>query len=324
MTELNLEARGNEQQIIKQYLEENASEILADKINNGVKIEKDGKTLINKKTLDGFMKFATYEAKKQAEKGATSACVRSDVVFGWAIHYFKEESIKEKLYLEDGAEYKPEPKVVEKPYIPPEAEAVKPPEPKNVQQSMLDMFDFDVPERKEESEEEITGEESDEDEIIEAPKEEKKHPLSELYNEYLRYCDEYGSETAVMMRIGDFLEIYGDMAKKISAHAELTLVSRDFGLTERIPMVGIPFHRLEPYLEKFREICAVAIVEKEKEPILMAKIEPLPPPRVEKIGNLSVNTTTGEVIEETETKADEKDPATILKSIFGDELEINL
>ena len=90
MTELNLEAHGNEQQIIKQYLEENASEILADKINNGVKIEKDGKTLINKKTLDGFMKFATNEAKKQAEKGASSACIRSDVVFGWAIHYFEE------------------------------------------------------------------------------------------------------------------------------------------------------------------------------------------------------------------------------------------
>ena len=96
MTELNLEARGNEQQIIKQYLEENASEILADKINNGAKIEKDGKTLINKKTLDGFMKYATSEAKKQAEKGATSACVRSDVVFGWAIHYFEEKSIEEK------------------------------------------------------------------------------------------------------------------------------------------------------------------------------------------------------------------------------------
>ena len=324
MTELNLEARGNEQQIIKQYLEENASEILADKINNGVKIEKDGKTLINKKTLDGFMKYATSEAKKQAAKGASFACVRSDVVFGWAIHYFEESEIIGTLYNEDGTEYKPEPKVVEKPYIPPVAKAVKPPEPKNVQQSMLDMFDFDVPERKEESEEEITEDESEEDEIIEAPKEEKKHPLSELYNEYLRYCDEYGSETAVMMRIGDFYEIYGDMAKKISAHAELTLVSRDFGFSERVPMVGIPFHRLEPYLEKLREICAVAVIEKGKEPILMAKIEPLAPPRVEKIEGLSINTATGEVIEETETKADETNPIAILKSIFGDELEINL
>ena len=316
MTELNLEANTEEQKIIKEYLEENASEILADKINNGVKIEKDGKTLINKKTLDGFMKYATGEAKKQAEKGATSACVRSDVVFGWAIHYFEEENIEGTLYNEDGTEYKPAPKEVPKPYIPPAVKEVKPPEPKNEQQSMLDMFDFDVPERKYEDEEE--------EEVIEAPKEKKKHPLSELYNEYSRYCDDYGTETAVMIRIGDFYEIYGGMAKRIADHAELTLVSRDFGLTERVPMIGIPFHKLEFYLEKFREICGVAIIEKGKEPVFIAKKEPLPPPRVEKIGDFSVNTTTGEVIEETETKADEKDPIAILKSIFGDELEINL
>ena len=315
MRELNIEANTEEQKIIKEYLEENASEILADKINNGVKIEKDGKTLINKKTLDGFMKFATSEAKKQAEKGATSACVRSDVVFGWAIHYFEEENIEGTLYNEDGTEYKPAPKVIPKPITPPVVKEVKPPEPRNEQQSMLDMFDFDVPERKEEPEEE---------EIIEETKEEKKHPLSELYNEYSRYCDDYGTETAVMIRIGDFYEIYGGMAKKLANHAELTLASRDFGLTERVPMIGIPFHRLESYVEKFREICAVAIVEKEKEPVLIAKKEPLPPPRVEKIGNLSINTTTGEVIEETETKVDKTDPIAILKSIFGDELEINL
>ena len=215
MITLNLTAKTEEEKLIKAYLEENASEILADKINNGVKIEKDGKTLINKKTLDGFMKFARSEAKKQAEKGATSACVRSDVVFGWAIHYFEEENIEGTLYNEDGTEYRPEPKILPKPNIPPAIKEVKPPEPKNEQQSMLDLFDFDVPEREDASEEK--------------PKEEE-------------------------------------------------------------------------------------IIEK----------EPLPPPRVEKIGDFSVNTTTGEVIEETETKIDKTDPVTILKSIFGDELEINL
>ena len=321
MRELNIEANTEEQKIIKEYLEENASEILADKINNGVNIEKDGKTLINKKTLDGFMKYATSEAKKQAEKGASSACVRSEVVFGWAIHYFEEESIEEKLYLEDGSEYKPAPKEVPKPYIPPTVKEVKPPKPKNEQQSMLDMFDFDVPERKYEDEEE---EEETIEEVIETPKEEKKSPLAGIYEEYLRYCDDYGEEVTVMMRIGDFYEIYGDMAKRIADHAELTLVSRNFGLTERVPMIGIPFHRLEVYLTKFREICAIAVIEKGKETILMAKKEPLPPPRVEKIENLTVDTTTGEVLEETETKVDKTDPVSILKSIFGDELEINL
>ena len=59
MIKLNLVASCEEHELIKKYLEENASEILADKINNGVKIVKDGVTLINKKTLEGFMNFAT-------------------------------------------------------------------------------------------------------------------------------------------------------------------------------------------------------------------------------------------------------------------------
>lgn len=110
MRSLNLEATNSAHKKIKEYLEQNASEVLAEKINNGVKIEKDGKTLINKKTLDGFMKFATEEARKVAEKGARSACIEDNIVFGWAIHYFEEESIEGTLYNEDGTEYtKPKP-----------------------------------------------------------------------------------------------------------------------------------------------------------------------------------------------------------------------
>ena len=105
---LNLKATTKEQQRIKAYLEENASEILADKINNGVHIQKDGKMLLNKKTLDGFLKFACDEAKKQAEKGASCACIDDDVVFGWAVHYFEEDSIEGIPYSENGAEYRPE------------------------------------------------------------------------------------------------------------------------------------------------------------------------------------------------------------------------
>ena len=87
---LNLEATTKEQQKIKAYLEANASETLAEKINNGVRIQKDGKTLLNRKTLAGFMKFACDEAKKQAEKGAQYACIDDPEVYGWAVHYFEE------------------------------------------------------------------------------------------------------------------------------------------------------------------------------------------------------------------------------------------
>ncbi len=68
MIKLNLTANTKEQEQIKTYLQNNASEILAEKINNGVKITKDNKTLINKKDLDGFMKFACVETKNLLNK----------------------------------------------------------------------------------------------------------------------------------------------------------------------------------------------------------------------------------------------------------------
>ena len=107
MKELNLNPTTQPQKIIKEYLEQNASDILADKINNGVPVEKDGKTLLNKKTLDDFMKYANDEARKMAEKGANCACIEDSIVFGWAIHYFEEDSIVGKLYNEDGTEHIP-------------------------------------------------------------------------------------------------------------------------------------------------------------------------------------------------------------------------
>ena len=105
MKQLNLKANNEPQKRIKEYLEQSAGDVLADKINFGTEIEKDGKNLINKKTLDGFMRYATEEARKIAEKGANCACVDDATVFGWAIHYFEEDSIIEKLYNEDGTEY---------------------------------------------------------------------------------------------------------------------------------------------------------------------------------------------------------------------------
>ena len=47
---LNLEAKTKAQQLVKEYLENNASPTLVEKINDGVKVIKDGKTHINKKT----------------------------------------------------------------------------------------------------------------------------------------------------------------------------------------------------------------------------------------------------------------------------------
>ena len=151
---LNLDAKTNEERKVKAYLEANASEMLAEKINNGVRIQKNGKTLLNQKTLAGFLKYAYDEAKKQAEKGAHSACIDDAVVYGWAVHYFEEDSIEGTLYNEDGTEYKKQPIVATKAptvkYTPPK------PQPKP-QMSMFDLLDAkpEEPDEDEPTDEEI-------------------------------------------------------------------------------------------------------------------------------------------------------------------------
>ena len=166
---LDLEAKTKEQELVKAYLEENASEVLAEKINSGVRIEKDGKMLINKKTLDGFMKYASDEARKLASKGANSACVEDKVVYGWAVHYFEEDSIEGALYNEDGSEYKPAPKVTDKPVI----KTVK----QKKSSAQISMFDF---EEKEEQENKDEKEEDEETEDEPPTQEEINEMLAEL------------------------------------------------------------------------------------------------------------------------------------------------
>lgn len=111
--ELNLTAQNKQEELVLKYLQDNASDVLADKINNGTPFEKDGHLLLNKKTLAGFMKYACDEARKLAEKGANSTFIDDQTVYGWAIHYFEEESIEGTLYTIDGTEYKPTVKRIE-------------------------------------------------------------------------------------------------------------------------------------------------------------------------------------------------------------------
>ena len=150
---LNLDAKTNEERKVKAYLEANASEILAKKINNGVRIQKDGKTLLNKKTLAGFMKFACDEAKKQAEKGTQSACIDDAVVYGWAVHYFEEDGIEGTLYNENGTEYKIQPSIATK------APTVKYTPPKPQPKPQMSMFDLLDAKPEESDEDEPTDEE---------------------------------------------------------------------------------------------------------------------------------------------------------------------
>ena len=138
---LNLETKTKEQELILHYLEENASEVLADKINKGTPYEKDGKQLVNKKNIETFMKYACDEAKKLAEKGASYACIEDATVYQWAIHYFEEDTILGTLYNQDGSLYeqpkKEIPKATPKPVVKEE--------PKVKQLSLFDMIEQNFP-----------------------------------------------------------------------------------------------------------------------------------------------------------------------------------
>lgn len=256
MPKLNLETKDKAQEVIKEYLENTASDVLAEKINDGVLIEKDGKRLINRKTLDGLMKYACDEARKQAEKGKNSACIGQDVVFGWAIHYFEENAIEGTLYNEDGTEYKPAPKqsAPAKPAVPSK------PQPKP-QMSLFELMDeqekptplaednplseqptenIDDDEISEEEQREILAELAEEEEC--RAKEQPQKPAgSPIYRKYLEIQRKY-PDSVIAYRLGDFYEIFGENAVKISEQLDLTLTGRDCGLDERVPMVGFPYH----------------------------------------------------------------------------------
>lgn len=109
---INLQAKDESQKRILEYLENNASDILANKINNGVQVEKDGKQLLSKKDLNSFFNYANTEARKLAEN-KSYACIDDKTVYGWAIHYFEEDEIQGKLFNLDGSEFEP-PKPIKK------------------------------------------------------------------------------------------------------------------------------------------------------------------------------------------------------------------
>ena len=247
---LNLEAKTREQALVKAYLEDNASDTLADKINNGTPFEKDGKVYINRKNLDGFMKYATEEARKLASKGANSACMEDNVVYGWAMHYFEEDGIEGTLYTPDGTEYKPEPKT--------KTVAVKKTE---IKPALQEHTLFDLLEEKEES---ITPTEVLEQSIYEQdvqtiePKPQRQ--ISPLWLKYMEIQSKY-PDCIVLYRLGDFYEVFGDYAVTLSDELGLTLTSRDFGFEGRVPMIGFPYHAADNYLKKILQRYKVAITE---------------------------------------------------------------
>ncbi|MBQ8395209.1 MAG: hypothetical protein IJX49_06510 [Clostridia bacterium] len=318
MITLNLETKNKSQKRIKKYLEENASPTLAEKINNGVRIEKDGKTLINKKDLDGFW---AYAYKKSHENGG-DGYEDNDDVFGWAVHYFEENEIEGTLYNEDGTKYEA-PKPVYKPIPAPVVQ--EKPKPKKAQITLFDLMENDDDKTDEETVDETTDEEPETDmkfdeetgEVLEPVKDKKTVPLqqlSPLYQQYIGFQRQY-PQAVIAYRLGDFFEVFGDNAVMLANELELTLTGRDCGLEERVPMVGFPYHASDNYFKKIVETHELVIVEHDTATIYGAtEEEPDEPPEE----------TDNEMDELRErTKAFESSALCKLIEIFGDELTIH-
>ena len=258
--ELNLTAQNKQEELVLKYLQDNASETLAGKINNGTSFEKDGKPLLNKKTLAGFMKYACDEARKLAEKGANSACIDDQTVYGWAIHYFEEESIEGTLYTIDGAEYKPTVKRVE-------SNAVKAkPEPQKQENVQFSFFDNLTEQEVKEHKTDNSSVDTEENEVIEQNGKDEQTPVASntpngTFFEKYQALQQQSPAYVIAYRLGDFFEILGDKAVEIAREIDLTLTSRDCGLEERVPMIGFPYHAAEIYFAKIVKTHDLLVVD---------------------------------------------------------------
>ncbi len=311
MIELNLVANTEPEKRILEYLQNNVSETLADKISNGTPFEKDGHPLLNKKTLSDFMKYACDEARKLAEKGANSACIEDSVVYGWAVHFFEEESIVGTLYNTDGTEYKPVAKAITEPTAKPTKVETT---PKQVQWSLFDMVNETAQENevKDTANNTLTeeldtdGEEFTEEEKLDAMRQVAEEEQSQaiepiveepkgnrLYQDYRLYQSER-TTAVVALRLGDFYEVLGDNAVMLGNEMDLTITSRDIGLKERVPMVGFPYHAAENYFAKIVKKHDLYIIENERDTQFI--------PSLLCVNNRLIDQDTGEIIDVTPTE----------------------
>lgn len=73
--------------------------------------------------------------------------------------------------------------------------------------------------------------------------------LSPMMQQYMEIKDKYPEEL-LFFRLGDFYELFFEDGEIASRELELTLTGKNAGLSERIPMCGVPFHSVTPYIEK--------------------------------------------------------------------------
>lgn len=291
MTKLNLAAKGDDQIAVLNYLQQNATDVLADKVNNGVQMVKDGVTLINKKTLDGFFRYATEEARKLVAQNARCACVLDRVVFGWAIHYFEEDEIEGTLYNLDGTEYKTAVKPVTTPKITTKPVVTKP--KKN--EGQLSIFDMTLSDDEPNDTDENVCDDTEDLYEVQDVCEPTNQPTSQqvsipttthndtqsstptqqsanshaddkamFYYKYEIMQRQYPNNI-LLYRVGDFYEALDRNAELLARTIGLTLTGLSCDEAGRHPMCGIPYHALDVYVDKIKQHFAITIMDSDND-----------------------------------------------------------
>ena len=90
--------------------------------------------------------------------------------------------------------------------------------------------------------------------------------LSPMMRQYMEIKNEHLDEL-LFYRLGDFYELFFEDGETASRELELTLTGKNAGLSERIPMCGVPYHSVKPYIEKLiNKGYKVAICEQLEDP----------------------------------------------------------
>lgn len=90
--------------------------------------------------------------------------------------------------------------------------------------------------------------------------------LSPMMKEYVKTKNEY-MDVLLFYRLGDFYELFFEDAITASHELELTLTGKNAGLSEKVPMCGVPHHAVNVYLDKLIEKgYKVAICEQMEDP----------------------------------------------------------
>ena len=93
-----------------------------------------------------------------------------------------------------------------------------------------------------------------------------KNKITPMMKQYLEIKSQ-NEDNILFFRLGDFYEMFFEDAITASTELELTLTGKSCGLSERVPMCGVPYHSATVYIEKLIEKgYKVAICEQTEDP----------------------------------------------------------